>query len=429
MTAYKFAVSAVDFFTISALIGLIVVGFGFLSLPVLYLLDRLRGARISQCPPVAALPDEALPHVLVQLPVFNEPDVVSGLLDAVTALDWPKDKLHIQLLDDSSDRTGAIARAKIAQLRRSGFRADHTRRDHRDGFKAKALAAGLAVSDAPLIAVLDADFRPPTEWLRAVVPRLMAEPRAGFIQSRCEFANADTNWLTRAQGLIFDTHFVMEQGVRARRGMPFQFNGTAAVWRRSAIEEAGGWLGDSLCEDLDLTIRAALAGWHGIFAMNPVVPGLVPDRIDHWRVQQRRWAMGFVQVARKLLVVVWMSDWSLTTKLSAAFLLLYQAVFPFAVIGAISMLIELMLHGGDLPVILPLTGIVGLLIVAVAVGMTLPPYLELRRGTLGRYLRTLITLPPLIFYLAFSNAEPILAALFGRNEVFHRTPKEKASPL
>jgi len=423
MTIHSVAVAVVDLVMFPSLLGLIIIGVGYLALPVLYLIERLSGS--AGDPQSGALPGNELPNVLVQLPVFNEPNVVTGLLSAAADLDWPKDKLHIQLLDDSSDRTGAIAEEKIAQLRHIGFRIDHVRRDHRQGFKAEALAVGLAKSDAPYIAMLDADFRPPPDWLRNVIPRLMAQPRAGFIQSRCEFTNADTNLLTRTQSLMFDAHFVMEQAVRARWGLLFQFNGTAAVWRRSAIEGAGGWSGDSLCEDLDLTIRAALGGWHGILAMDPVVRGLVPDRIEHWRVQQRRWGMGFAQIARKLIAMVWTSHWSWAEKISAAFLILYQAGLPIAAVATISVLADLALQGSDRSLVLPLLGIVGALAVVVAVGMTLPPYLELRRGSMARYLRTLVTLPPLILYLAFCNAQPILAALFGRSDDFHRTPKEE----
>ncbi|HEX3756601.1 MAG TPA: glycosyltransferase family 2 protein [Rhizomicrobium sp.] len=425
---YDAVVPAVDAVVISALVGMTVVGVGFLGLPALYLIEKLTGSRDGREARAEAVADQALPDVLVQLPVYNEPGVVVGLLDSVAALDWPKDKLHIQLLDDSSDtETVAIANARIAQLRCQGFRVDHVLRPHREGFKAEALAAGLAVSDAPFVAVLDADFRPPADWLSAVVPRLMESPQAGFIQSRCEFTNADTNWLTRAQGLLLDAHFIMEQAVRARWDMLIQFNGTAAVWRRAAIDAAGGWSGDFLSEDLDLTIRAALAGWRGIFAAEPVVRGLVPHRVEHWRVQQQRWAMGFAQVARKLMTLIWTSDWSWAAKISVAFLILYQAAFPIAAVGTIALLIDLALRGRDLALVLPFFGFVVALGITVAVVSTLPPYLQLRRGGIGRYLLTLMTLPPLVFCLAFSNAEPMFAAFLGRADIFHRTPKEEAS--
>lgn len=425
----ELARAAVEAVMIVSLLGIIAVGVGFLTLPVQYLQQRMGG---TQKPAGSAtwLADDDVPHVLVQLPVFNEPGVVAGLLNSVAALDWPKNKLHVQLLDDSSDHTVDVARERIAALAECGLRIDHVCRDHRDGFKAEALAAGLARSTAPFIAILDADFRPPADWLRAALPILIADPRAGFVQSRCEFANAGTNWLTRVQGLLFDAHFVMEQAVRARAGLHFQFNGTAAIWRRRAIEEAGGWSGNSLCEDLDLTIRAGLAGWHGTFAMNPAVPGLVPEQIEHWRVQQRRWAMGFAQIARKLWTVIWMSHWSLAQRISAGFLLLYQVFMPITVLAILTMAIDLALRGGQLAFpALPLLGVIGVLIPGLSLGMTLPPYLELERGSLPRYLATVITLPPLILYLAFCNVSPFLAGMFGHNDDFHRTPKEEPANL
>jgi cellulose synthase/poly-beta-1,6-N-acetylglucosamine synthase-like glycosyltransferase len=424
----ELARAAVEAVMLASLTGIVLVGAGFLTLPVKYIVQHATGARDPD--PQALAADDAAPHVLVQLPVFNEPGVVAGLLDSVAALDWPKDKLHVQLLDDSSDHTVEIAREKIAELAAGGLSIDHVCRDHRDGFKAEALAAGLVRSAAPFVAILDADFRPPVDWLRAVIPRLIADTRAGFVQSRCEFSNAGANWLTRAQGLLFDAHFVMEQAVRARAGLHFQFNGTAAVWRRQAIEEAGGWSGDSLCEDLDLTIRAGLAGWHGVFAMNPVVPGLVPEQIEHWRIQQRRWAMGFAQIARKLWAVIWTSHWSLAQRISAAFLLLYQAFMPMTVLAVLTALIDLMLRGGGL--VFPAPGLVetiGSMVVVLSLSMTLPPYLELKRGSLARYCATAITVPPLILYLAFCNVEAILAGIFGRNDDFHRTPKEESATL
>jgi cellulose synthase/poly-beta-1,6-N-acetylglucosamine synthase-like glycosyltransferase len=428
MTVYDAVAFAVNLVVILALCGMVAIAAGFLALPTLYLIETLGWVRKPQDPPVTPIEEAALPEVLVQLPVYNEPHVVVGLLDAVVALDWPKNRLHVQLLDDSSDpETVAMADSKIEELQHRGFRVDHVLRDHREGFKAEALAAGLVASTAPFVAVLDADFRPPANWLRAVVPRLMAAPRAAFIQSRCEFINAGSNWLTRAQGLLLDTHFVMEQAVRARWGMLIQFNGTAAVWRRDAIDAAGGWSGHFLSEDLDLTIRAALAGWRGIFAMEPVVPGLVPSQIAHWRVQQQRWAMGFAQVARKLMTVIWTSGWSWAAKISVAFLILYQAAFPISAVGTVALVIDVAIRGPNLAFVLPFFGFVVLLCLIVAVVLTLPPYLVLRRGGIARYLGTLATLPPLIFYLAFSNAEPMLAAFLGRNDLFHRTPKEGAS--
>jgi cellulose synthase/poly-beta-1,6-N-acetylglucosamine synthase-like glycosyltransferase len=413
----------VECVNVFAILGLWLIAAGFLSLPVLYLRQR---ARAEAGRLVGEVADAALPDVLVQLPVFNEPHVVAGLLDSVAALDWPIGKLHIQLLDDSNDDTTAIAAAKIAELP-SGLRIERVRREHRSGFKAAALAAGLMRSKAPFVAVLDADFRPPRNWLKAVVPQLIADPRAGFVQSRCEFATTENNWLTRAQGMLFDTHFVMEQGVRARAGLLFQFNGTCGVWRRAAIEDAGGWSSASLSEDLDLVVRAALAGWRGLYSAEPAVSGLMPHTIGDWRVQQKRWSMGFAQNARVWGGRIWRSDWSLSQRLAAEFLLLYQVAFPLITAAIIASIIDLAAGCPDLPVVGPLWALTALIVLILAVGMTLPAYSELRRGGPGRYITALAGVPALVVVLAFSSARMVLSGFVGREDIFHRTPKV-ASP-
>jgi cellulose synthase/poly-beta-1,6-N-acetylglucosamine synthase-like glycosyltransferase len=424
MTPFQIVLRIIEWTNAIALIGLMLVAAGFLTLPVLYVLQRRRTAEAGRDSQAEIIIDEsALPDVVVQLPVFNEPDVVIGLLDSVAALDWPLESLHIQLLDDSFDETVDIAGARIEQLRGRGLHIEHVRRENRDGFKAGALAAGLARSNAPFVAILDADFRPPSHWLKVIVPQLLADPGAGFIQSRCEFANAGANWLTRAQGLLFDSHFIMEQGVRARARLLIQFNGTGAVWRRAAIEAVGGWSSDSLSEDLNLAIRAALAGWRGLFAADPVVPGLVPQQIRHWRVQQKRWSMGFAQNARTLGAKIWMSDWTLAQRLSAEFLLLYQVALPVVVIAVVASLLDLVFGCPDFRIAVPLWALTALMALALAVGMTLPPYLELRRGGLRRYAATLAAVPLLIVFLAFSNTKAIVTGFFGQADIFHRTPK------
>ncbi len=424
MIIQRIAVMMADAIAIMALLAVIVVGIGFLMLPALYLVEWIQGKLSESDNHVPCPPDCDLPDVLLQLPIYNEPaGVVEGLLQSVATLVWPRHKLRIQLLDDSAGEAREQARASIDALRAQGFRADHMMRDDRHGYKAGALAAGLMSGNEPFVAILDADFRPPADWLKMTVPCLVANPTAGFIQSRCEFSNAQTNWLTRTQSLLFDSHFVMEQGVRARAGMLFQFNGTGGVWRRRAIEEAGGWTADSLCEDLDLTIRAALAGWKGLFSMHPPVSGLVPDQMRHWRVQQRRWASGFAQIARKLIGPISRSSWSIPKKFQAGFLILYQAALPVIAIAAVALLSDLVLRGGSLPPVGALLATVLILILPVSVGMTLPPYLELKRGGVGRYLLGVSALPPLIVYLSLANARPIIAAFFGRREVFKRTPK------
>jgi cellulose synthase/poly-beta-1,6-N-acetylglucosamine synthase-like glycosyltransferase len=416
-----------------AVLGLVFVAGGFLVLLGINIFELLT-RKLLRTPKVGPhLTDAELPHVLVQIPLYNEAEMVADVLACAVALDWPRERLHIQLLDDSTDKTCHIARHLTASLRAQGFDILHLRRANRMGYKAGALAAGLARSDAPYIAVLDADFRPPADWLRMVIPTLAADPQAGFVQSRCEFSNYRTNWLTRAQGMMMDAHFTMEQATRYRAGWLFQFNGTGGVWRREAIVAAGGWSSDSLCEDLDLTVRAKVAGWHGIFQMEPAVPGLVPEQVNHWRVQQRRWSNGFVQVTRKMIKEVWQAQWSFGHKLSASFLILIQAFYPCAAIGAISLLICSLLRGGDLTAYLPLIIVLLSLIVIIAVGLTLVPYLTLRRGTLLDYLVTVTLLTPLMVYVSLSNAPSILLSLFQRREeskeLWKRTPKSKVMNL
>ena len=242
-----------------------------------------------------------LPRVLVQVPVYNEPAVVERSLNAAAALDGPRDRLKVQLLDDSTDLTPDIARHVIARLQRDGVDVEHLRRSDRSGFKAGALEYGMARCDAPYVAVFDADFVPAPDWLRRAMAAILARPKAAFVQTRIEWGNGDANWLTRAQRLMQDAHFAVEQYIRYRRRLPFQFNGTGGIWRREAVEAAGGWSQDTLSEDLDLVLRTHLKGWGGIFLMEPHVVGELPQKLQDFSVQQSRWSKGFVQVARKLL--------------------------------------------------------------------------------------------------------------------------------
>lgn len=410
---------------VAALSGLAFVGASFLVLIGINVFEQISGRQLGRPLPKVHLTEDSLPHVVVQIPVYNEPAMVVDCLRSAGALDWPRAKLHIQLLDDSTDETTKVAAPAVAELRRQGIDVLHLLRPGRRGYKAGALAAGLAKSYAPFVAVLDADFRPPANWLREVIPALIADPDASFVQSRCEFANYKTNWLTRAQGLMFDAHFVIEQATRYRAGWLFQFNGTGAVWRRAAIDAAGGWSGDSLCEDLDLTVRAEIAGWHGLFSMEPAVPGLVPDRVAHWRVQQRRWSNGFVQVARKLLGGVLSAEWHLLKKFSASFLILIQIFYPCVALGFISVALLAVTRSGHLDAFQPLAAAVAGSVLTIGIGLTLVPYLLLRRGPLWRYFATLASLIPLMVFVSLSNAPSIMRTVLGASDSWKRTPKTR----
>ncbi|MBI3274785.1 MAG: glycosyltransferase, partial [Methylocystis sp.] len=310
-----------------------------------------------------------------------------------------------------------------AQLRALGADIEHVRRRDRSGFKAGACAAGLALSDAPFVAMLDVDFRPPPGWLKRTVPLLVKDPKAGFVQSRCEFSNYQKNWLTRAQGLVQDGHFLVEQRSRAHAGWLFQFNGTGGIWRREAIDASGGWSDYSLCEDLDLTVRAALKGWHGIFVSEPPIPGQVPEGIRDFRRQQRRWSNGFMQVAQKTILPLWRAPWTLMQRLAAIGLMAHQIFFPAAAIGLLALIVAVILRGGTIVPYLPALELIALMTTIVVFGMTLPPYVALRRGPLIEYVKTMASVPPLMMYLAFSNGAKILQTMRGRKSTFKRTPK------
>lgn len=371
----------------------------------------------------APVPAEDLPRVLVQIPVYNEPLVVERAVAAAAALDWPSDRLTIQLLDDSTDITSDIAVHAVARLRRAGLDVAHVRRADRSGFKAGALAAGMALCDAPYVAMFDADFVPAADWLRQAMAAMLANPRAAFVQTRIEWGNGGHNWLTRAQRLMQDAHFAVEQDVRARRGVPFQFNGTGGIWRRAAVEEAGGWSHDTLSEDLDLVLRTHLKGWNGVFLMEPHVVGELPQKIDDFSAQQSRWSKGFVQVARKLIIPIWKSDWSTEAKLTTTIGLGQQLIFPVLVVGVVALVLSILGHGhllGAFQFSLWLW-LAGMLVVLI--GMTWGAYRRLGRGSVADYLVTAATVPALIVYLAVANAGAIVGAGLGKKTEFNRTPK------
>ncbi len=373
--------------------------------------------------PEAPAPAEDLPQVLVQIPVYNEPLVVERAVAAAAALDWPSNRLIIQLLDDSTDITSDIAVHAVARLRRAGLNVVHVRRADRSGFKAGALAAGMALCDAPYVAMFDADFVPAPDWLRRAMAAMLANPRAAFVQTRIEWGNGGSNWLTRAQRLMQDAHFAVEQDVRARRGVPFQFNGTGGIWRRAAVEEAGGWSHDTLSEDLDLVLRTHLKGWNGVFLMEPHVVGELPQKIDDFSAQQSRWSKGFVQVARKLIVPIWKSDWSTEAKLTTTIALGQQLIFPVLVVGMVALVLSILGHGhllGGFRFCLWLW-LVGMLFVLI--GMTWGAHSRLGRGSVMDYLVTAATVPALIVYLAVANAGAIVGAGLGKKTEFNRTPK------
>jgi hypothetical protein len=286
-------------------------------------------------PPAAPPAGEPPPGaVLVQLPIFDERYVAERVIDAVARLDWPRDRLEVQVLDDSDDDTPGIVARRVARWRRAGVSIAHVRRTGRAGYKAGALAHGLELSGAPLVAVFDADFVPAPDFLRRVLPAL-ADPGVGFVQARWGHLNEDFSLLTYLQALMTDFHFLVEQAVRPRAGMLTNFAGSAGVWRRAAIDDAGGWSAATLTEDLDLSYRAQLRGWRAVYLEDVVVPQELPVSASAYRAQQSRWATGSFQCVARLLLPVLRSSLSPGAKFQALMRLLAY-VAPVAMLAQIA---------------------------------------------------------------------------------------------
>jgi cellulose synthase/poly-beta-1,6-N-acetylglucosamine synthase-like glycosyltransferase len=410
---------------LAALACLTVLSFNLVALALLYAIGRARG-RLPRAALATALPPD-LPQLLVQLPVFNERHVITRTLAAAAALDWPRDRLRIQLLDDSTDDTTEVAAAAIARLQKQGVRIEHLHRRDRVGFKAGAMAAGLARDAAPFVAVFDADFTPRPDFLRRAVATLLADERLGFAQARWEHQNAGENFLTRAQAMMLDAHFGVEQPARAMSGLVLPFNGTCGVWRRSAIETAGGWSADTLCEDLDLSVRARLAGWRAVFLPDLAVPGELPPTLAAWRTQQFRWTKGFAQVAKKLIGRVWRSRLPFAAKLAFTLQTAQPMCYPLAalsLVGSLSLLLVETMRPGSLSSIgLTLMGLGCLGSLAfVAAGQA-----ALGRAGWALFPWRYATILLLNSGLVLSNSRAVLEGLAGKRSPFVRTPKRGAN--
>ncbi len=260
-----------------------------------------------------------LPPVTVQLPLYNERYVAERIIASASALDYPRDLLQIQVLDDSTDDTSRIAAHAVQNIAERGIDITFIHRDHRDGYKAGALANGLRTASGEPVAIFDADFIPPRDFLQRVVNQAAAfdDPRVGFVQTRWGHLNRDSSILTGAQAALLDMSFVIDQSVRSRLGLKMNFNGSGGVWRREAIESAGGWQADTLTEDLDLSYRAQINGWRGRYLSDVVCPGELPDNVLAFKVQQARWTRGSVQCVRKLFPRIARSDMPWWHKLAA----------------------------------------------------------------------------------------------------------------
>ena len=325
MTTYE-TLTLVSYFFVLSILGI----YGWHRYFIVYQYMKYKD-RVPGPPPAVA----EWPVVTVQLPIFNEMYVLDRLIDAVAELDYPKEKLEIQVLDDSTDETQEIAQLAVRRLSTHGFDIKYLHRTDRTGYKAGALQEGMKVARGQYIAIFDADFVPPADFLKRTVP-YFNDSQIAVVQARWGHLNQPYSLLTKVQAIMLDGHFVLEHGGRNRSGCFFNFNGTAGVWRRAAIEDAGGWQHDTLTEDLDLSYRAQLRGWKFLFVPDLVTPAEVPVEMNAFKSQQHRWAKGSIQTCRKVLPYVLASDLPMKVKVEAFFHL--TANFNYLLMIALSAL-------------------------------------------------------------------------------------------
>jgi cellulose synthase/poly-beta-1,6-N-acetylglucosamine synthase-like glycosyltransferase len=368
--------------------------------------------------PLPAIDRDDLPSVTVQVPVYNELYVVERAIDHVAALDYPQERLQIQILDDSTDETTHLACARAAFYRQRGVDVEVLNRPDRGGFKAGALSWGLARADGEYVVIFDADFCPHPDFLLQTIPHLVARPRLGMIQTRWSYLNADYSRLTRAQVLALDGHFVVEQIGRNRSGLLMSFNGAGGVWRRRCIEESGGWAADTLCEDLDLSYRAQLAGWECLYLSAVDAPAEIPPQIAAFKRQQVRWAQGSVQTLRKLAgPIVHSRQLGLGQKIMALVHLSSYLAYPLMVLHLLISLPLLLMPNS---VQLPLGGL-GLM----CLGPPLVYALAQQRlyADWGRRLRAFPLLVLIGLGVAWDNTLAVWRGLTRWGGTFARTPK------
>jgi cellulose synthase/poly-beta-1,6-N-acetylglucosamine synthase-like glycosyltransferase len=390
-----------------------------------YLRHRRQGmaeeARILALPLPA---DDCLPHILVQLPAFNEGALIRRVANAVGNLDWPRQLLHVQVLDDSTDGSIADSGRAAALLCERGIDAALLHRTDRQGFKAGALGEGLQQSDAPFVAILDADYLPRPDFLKSCMRALLHDRGLALVQARCDYLNGNENIVTRSQQRILDAHYAIEQPARSWSGQIVPFNGTCGIWRRAAIDEAGGWQGDTLAEDMDLSYRVQLRGWRTLFLTDVTVPGELPNDFQSWRRQQFRWTKGSAEVTRKLLASVWRSHLRFGQKLVSTLHLgggLFGFLFGLTLISGLADFVFGTSQRGVIAILL------FILAIEVIVG---PALLQLvgQKYARGASMRSELRYLPLVTVLrlgmGLANLGGAAEALFGRGTAFVRTPKK-----
>jgi cellulose synthase/poly-beta-1,6-N-acetylglucosamine synthase-like glycosyltransferase len=409
---------ALEILYLFSVVLLAVYGLNSLILTWLYRQHQGETSRGQMGDPVDAGTSFPHPHVTVQLPVYNERHVVERLIEAAIRLDWPAGRLQVQVLDDSTDDTRQIIAAALERYRARGVPIEikHVRRPDRRGFKAGALQHGLASARGEFVAIFDADFIPPPDFLERTIP-CFADPDVGCVQTRWGHVNPDTSQLTKAQSLGIDGHFVVEQAARHATRAYLNFNGTAGVWRRACMDDAGGWQGDTLTEDLDLSYRAQLRDWRIVYRPEVVVPAELPVQIDALKRQQFRWAKGSIQTARKLLGRLWRAPQPVWLKLMGTLHLTNYSVHPLMLVNLL-LILPMTLSDSPALVLTPFFTLS-------AIGPPLLYWTAMRNRSLSPPARLgrLAVLVALGTGLAVNNTQAVLEAALGIDSEFKRTPK------
>ncbi len=393
----------------------------------LYFKNRKNAAKWSE--PPMRFGEGQLPFVTVQLPIFNEQFVIDRLIEAVCRLDYPRDRFEIQVLDDSTDETTVVAREIVERYARgfAGMEPQpivYLHRRNREGYKAGALDKGLDVARGEFVAIFDADFVPPPQWVMQVIHHF-AEPEIGMVQTRWTHLNRNYSFLTQVEAILLDGHFVLEHGGRSRAGVFFNFNGTAGMWRRETISTAGGWQHDTLTEDTDLSYRAQLVGWKFKYLQDVECPAELPIEMTAFKTQQARWAKGLIQTGKKILPRVLKSDAPWHTKLEAWYHLTANISYPLMIVLSVLLMPAMIIRSWQ--------GYIQMLLIDfplfIASTMSVSTfYMVSQKELYPRSWYMSILYVPFVMALGgigltITNTKAVLEALFGVKSAFARTPK------
>jgi len=380
----------------------------------------------DQLKPQAVIEDNEWPFVTIQLPIFNEKYVVKRLIQNITSLDYPIDKFEIHVLDDSTDETVSLVREQVDYFANQGFLIEHIRRTDRQGYKAGALRDGMEKAKGEFIAIFDADFLPKSDFLKNTIPYFQNE-KIGVVQTRWEHINQDYSLITKLQAFQLNVHFTVEQQGRESADYLLQFNGTAGVWRKETIYDAGGWEADTLTEDLDLSYRAQIKGWKIAFLEEIGSPAELPAEMNSLKTQQYRWMKGGAETAKKILPTVWNAEMKLSKKIHASMHLLSSSVFLFVfLLGVFSVPLLFALTPLDISINKFMWFLVGLFAIIIVYYVANSSVLDSKESKLKFFVKFVLIFPiflALSMGLSLHNSIAVLQGYRGKKSPFVRTPK------